>query len=132
MRKLAIYFCITILTFSAYASTDGELVWTRLSFCNGAGYCVDANSNNGSGISLLRVSHNGVELKIPTSAFAIRDVDAPLFNEVRLLSVQGKDGTFGNVLEIPYLRLSNDGKSFRNVLKINFDAQDSFVPLGKL
>lgn len=126
MKRLIFFLGITVFALPACASTNGEVAWTKLYFCNGAGYCVDVESKDGVGIAALKVSHDGVDLVIPKDAIAIKDTDAPLLNEMRLLSVQKSDGTFGNILEVPYLSFPN-GKQERSVLRLVFDARDSFV-----
>ena len=126
MKKLIFILAGIVFALPVCASTNGEIAWTKLCFCNGAGYCVDVESKNGIGISALEISHDGVDLVIPKDAITIGDADAPLLNEMRLLSVQKSDGTFGNILELPYLSFPN-GKQERSVLRLVFDARDSFV-----
>ncbi len=125
MKRLIYTIVLVFFASSSRAGTDGEVAWTKLSFCNGSGYCIEVESSGGTGISSLKMAHNGSEVVIPKSAIAIGEADAPLLNEVRLLSVQRSNGAFGNTLEIPYLRLAG-GKSMRMVLKLHFDESDSF------
>lgn len=125
MKKMIFAIVIVLLASPSFAGADGEVGWTKLSFCNGSGYCVDVESSEGTGITSLKVAHNGSEIVIPKDAITIGEADAPLLNEVRLLSVQRSNGAFGNILEIPYLRLA-EGKPMRVVLKLNFDENDSF------
>lgn len=125
MKRLICALALVLVASPSRAGTDGEVAWTKLSFCNGSGYCIDVESSGGTGIASLRVAHNGLEIVVPKDAITIGAADAPLLNEVRLVSVQRSNGAFGNTLEIPYLRFA-EGKPSRMVLKLHFDEGDSF------
>jgi len=116
MMKACLLAAMLLLTpMPGLASVDGEVAWTKLSFCNGAGYCVDIASAKGVGIDLLRIAHDGKEIDIPDDIG--ESVEIPLLNEVRLLSIQRSDGEFWNCLQIPFLTLDNN-ESKRTVLSV--------------
>src|SRR5690606_37687832 len=56
---------IFLLSTPAAATSDGELAWTKIFFCNGAGYCVKIETNPDNGLGTISVSHNGIDINIP-------------------------------------------------------------------
>lgn len=95
-------------------SSDGEIGWTSLSFCNGAGYCVDITSSTGVGIDSLQIKRNGKVIYLPRDV--AKDVQLPVLNEVRLINVWRHDGTGENRLEVPFLTPQSNGGSNRSIL----------------
>jgi len=87
-----------LLSAPAAATSDGELAWTRILFCNGAGYCVKIETTPDNGLGTVSVSRNGVEIDIPNLGVVKGEPDLRF---VRLVSLAGVNG-YSNRLEIPF------------------------------
>jgi len=107
---------LALLVGPAYASSDGELAWTNLSFCNGAGYCIDISSSNGAEIEQVRIRHNGVDIAVPDDL--PKGEGSPFLNQTRFVSISRADRRAENHLEIPLVRFRDDGSSSKSVLTI--------------
>jgi len=93
-------FAILILLFiaPAAATSDGELAWTRITFCNGAGYCVKIETDPDNELGTIAITRNGVEIHVPELG-TIKGV--PDLRFVRLVSLAEANG-YANRLEIPF------------------------------
>ena len=89
---------IFLLSAPAAATSDGELAWTKISFCNGAGYCVKVETNPANGLGTVSISRNGVDIDIPDLGVVNGEPDLRL---VRLVSLAEANG-YANRLEIPF------------------------------
>jgi len=89
---------ILLLCAPAAATSDGELAWTRIDFCNGAGYCVKIETNPDNELGTIAITHNGVEIAVPNLG-AVKGV--PDLRFVRLVSLAEANG-YANRLEIPF------------------------------
>ena len=97
MRTL-VAILIAALSGPATASSDGELAWTQVSFCNGAEYCVRIDTTPDNRLNTVAISHKGVDLAVPD----LKSYDGePNLRAVRLVSVE-KPWGFINRLEIPF------------------------------
>lgn len=83
---------------SAAAASDGELAWTNVSFCNGAGYCVQIETTQDNGLGKVAVLHNGVNIEIPNLGSVQGEPD---LRSVRLVSLAEANG-YANRLVIPF------------------------------
>lgn len=121
---MARFFPLLLALIVGYAqASDGELGWTSLSFCNGAGYCVDIASSTNDGIKSLRIKRNGNEIALPKDV--ANGVQIPVLNEVRLINVWRADGVSENQLEVPFLTPNPDGRPTRSILRLIL-IQDKF------
>ena len=80
------------------ATSDGELAWTRLNFCNGAGYCVKIETNSDNELESVAIARNGTEIDVPDLGIVKGEPDLRL---VRLVSLAEANG-YANRLEIPF------------------------------
>jgi hypothetical protein len=87
-----------LLSAPAAVSSDGELAWTRIDFCNGAGYCVKIETNPENELGAIAITHNGVEIDVPDLGVVKGEPDLRL---VRLVSLAEANG-YANRLEIPF------------------------------
>jgi hypothetical protein len=108
---------LALLVGTAHASSDGELGWTNLSFCNGAGYCIDINtSSKGAELEQVRIRHKGVDIAVPDGL--AKQEGSPPLNQTRFVNIFREDRRAENHLEIPLLRFRDDGSSSKSVLTI--------------
>jgi hypothetical protein len=119
---------LVLLAGNAHASSDGELAWTNLSFCNAAQYCIDISSSKTAEIEQIRIRHNGTEIAVPGDV--TKHAGSPLLNQVRFVNIFRKDRRVENHLEIPLVLFHDDGGSSRSVLTIIM--VDDVVTMTKL
>lgn len=101
---------------SAAHASDGELAWTSVSFCNGAGYCIDLASTKGVGIDSMHMKRNGKEIALPKDLPGKNEL--PILDEVRFINVLRTDGTSENRLEVPFLARQQDAEPILKVLNV--------------
>jgi|SRR5690606_41316150 len=111
--KYILALALLIGSFPALSSSDGYVGWSELSFRTGPWAIHIATSSDGSRISELHISSNGVAVTLPSSA--TESLRKPLLNEVKLLSVCCSDEVR---LEIPVLQFDESGHSTRRVWEI--------------
>jgi hypothetical protein len=110
---------IFLLSVPAGATSNGELAWTRINFCNGAGFCVKIETNPANGLGPIAIQHNGVEIKIPNLGTVKGEPDLRL---VRLVSLAEANG-YANRLEIPFFGT----RAKRLEIHIKDDKVDAFA-----
>jgi hypothetical protein len=123
MKQLGVLLILLLPFGLARAGTDGELAWESVTFCDGAKFCVHAESSEGAKIDLLEVKHKGVLIVIPATMY--RDVKNPLFNEMRLLVTQRSDDVYENLLEIPFFDMKG-ALADRFVLRIHISNDEAY------
>lgn len=123
MKCLCVLLTLLFTFGLAKAGADGELAWESVKFCNGAKFCVHAESSDGAKIDLLEVTHKGAPIQIAVSLY--KDVKNPLFNEMRLLVTQRTDDAYENVLEIPFLDFKRIPTN-RFVLRIHISNDEAY------
>jgi hypothetical protein len=101
---------------SASHASDGELAWTSVSFCNGAGYCIDLASTKGVGIDSMHMKRNGKEIALPKDLPGQNEL--PILDEVRFINVLKTDGVSENRLEVPLLARQQDAEKIFRVLNV--------------
>jgi hypothetical protein len=85
----------------SFATSDGELAWTHVAFCNSAEICVTMASESGQGLDSLAITRKGLAIgNLPKPG---KDLLYPLLQETRLVSVARADGGFENRLEVVFL-----------------------------
>ena len=98
MRTFIAILIMAALSGPAAASSDGELAWTQISFCNGAEYCVRIDTTDDNRLKTVAISHKGVDIVVPDlSSYG----GEPNLRSVRLVSTE-KPWGFVNRLEIPF------------------------------
>jgi len=86
------------------ATSDGELAWTNVTFCNGADICVSMSTNRWNGLDALAITNKGRSISnLPKPG---NDLPYPLLQDTKLISVARADGGFENRLEITFLDTS--------------------------
>ena len=89
---------IFLLSTPAGATSDGELAWTRINFCNGAGYCVEIETNPSNELGTIAITHNGLKIDVPDVGSVKGEPDLRF---VRLITLAEANG-YANQLEIPF------------------------------
>src|SRR5690606_5841759 len=89
---------IFLLSAPATATSDGELAWTMLNFCNGAGYCVKIETNPDNELGTITITRNGVEIDAPDLGIVKGAPDLPFVRRISLAEANG----YANRLEIPF------------------------------
>lgn len=116
LERIFLFTLLSIVAVPAAANSDGELAWTNLRFCNGAGYCVDISTADGEEIESLQVTRKGVLVEIPSSMYT--GVGEPLLNTTRFISTRRDDGGYENVLELTFV-IFEKGESRRALRRIH-------------
>jgi hypothetical protein len=83
---------------AASSASDGQLAWTQLSFCNGAGYCVQIDTDSTNRVKSIAISHDGKPIDPPDLKYLDGEPD---LQHVRLVNASATNG-FENRLEIPF------------------------------
>jgi hypothetical protein len=118
MRNIVATVFLLLLSAPAAATSDGELAWTKVDFCNGAGYCVKIETNPDNELGAIAITHNGVEIDVPDLGVVKGEPDLRL---VRLVTLAEANG-YANRLEIPFF----GAHASRLEIHIKDDVVDAF------
>ena len=118
MRNIVATLTFLLLSAPAAATSDGELAWTKIDFCNGAGYCVKIETNPDNELGSVAIMHNGIEIDVPDLGVVKGKPDLRL---VRLVTLAEANG-YANRLEIPFF----GSRAKRLEIHIKDDIVDAF------
>ena len=118
MRNIIATLVLVLLSAPVAATSDGELTWTKIDFCNGAGYCVKIETNTDNELGSVAITRNGIKIDVPDLG-VVKGV--PDLRLVRLVSI-AEAGGYANRLEIPFF----GPRAKRLELHIKDDTVDAF------